>query len=178
VKSNFNDHFLWPLLGVLANFLSYVINFKQFTDLFKRACFSFILFIPLVMNACREQKHLFSFSVRIIFVRVSNHTTEKSGQLSAYTLTVKYSTFLINWLVLPSMSFNFYNNDFCCCFRLRLKFSCMMELSRYPLDTQTCAMMLSSCKLFSIIVQPSCNLLQSLLLSSGYPNMCHDAFLM
>ncbi|XP_040574378.1 glycine receptor subunit alpha-3 [Lepeophtheirus salmonis] len=28
--------------------------------------------------------------------------------------------------------------------RLRLKFSCMMELSRYPLDTQICAMQISS----------------------------------
>jgi len=28
--------------------------------------------------------------------------------------------------------------------RLRLKFSCMMELSRYPLDTQVCAMQISS----------------------------------
>ncbi|XP_023325803.1 glycine receptor subunit alpha-3 isoform X2 [Eurytemora carolleeae] len=28
--------------------------------------------------------------------------------------------------------------------RLRLKFSCMMELSRYPLDEQTCGMMISS----------------------------------
>ena len=32
------------------------------------------------------------------------------------------------------------------CFRLRLKFSCMMELSRYPLDTQVCAMQISSCE--------------------------------
>ena len=31
-------------------------------------------------------------------------------------------------------------------YRLRLKFSCMMELSRYPLDEQTCGMMISSCK--------------------------------
>ena len=31
-------------------------------------------------------------------------------------------------------------------FRLRLKFSCMMELSRYPLDTQVCTMQISSCK--------------------------------
>ena len=33
-------------------------------------------------------------------------------------------------------------------YRLRLKFSCMMELSRYPLDTQVCAMQISSCKYF------------------------------
>ena len=30
--------------------------------------------------------------------------------------------------------------------RLRLKFSCMMELSRYPLDRQVCGMQISSCK--------------------------------
>ncbi len=32
------------------------------------------------------------------------------------------------------------------CKYILLKLSCVMELSRYPLDTQTCAMMLSSCK--------------------------------
>ena len=31
-------------------------------------------------------------------------------------------------------------------FRLRLKFSCMMELSRYPLDRQICDMQIASCK--------------------------------
>ena len=31
-------------------------------------------------------------------------------------------------------------------FRLRLKFSCMMELSDYPLDRQVCGMQISSCK--------------------------------
>ena len=30
--------------------------------------------------------------------------------------------------------------------RLRLKFSCMMELSRYPLDRQICDMQIASCK--------------------------------
>ena len=30
--------------------------------------------------------------------------------------------------------------------RLRLKFSCMMELSDYPLDRQICGMQISSCK--------------------------------
>ena len=33
-----------------------------------------------------------------------------------------------------------------CTFRLRLKFSCMMELSRYPLDRQICDMQIASCK--------------------------------
>ena len=32
------------------------------------------------------------------------------------------------------------------CSRLRLKFSCMMELSRYPLDRQLCGMQIASCK--------------------------------
>ena len=35
-------------------------------------------------------------------------------------------------------------------FRLRLKFSCMMELSRYPLDRQICDMQIASCKYYSI----------------------------
>lgn len=34
--------------------------------------------------------------------------------------------------------------------RLRLKFSCMMELSRYPLDRQLCGMQIASCKYISI----------------------------
>ena len=33
-------------------------------------------------------------------------------------------------------------------FRLRLKFSCMMELSRYPLDSQICGMQIASCKYY------------------------------
>ena len=39
-------------------------------------------------------------------------------------------------------------------FRLRLKFSCMMELSRYPLDRQICDMQIASCKFqFKILIQ-------------------------
>ena len=41
-------------------------------------------------------------------------------------------------------------------FRLRLKFSCMMELSRYPLDTQICAMQISSCKSIATPSPSSC----------------------
>ena len=32
------------------------------------------------------------------------------------------------------------------CFRLKLTFSCMMELNKYPLDDQTCTMEIASCK--------------------------------
>ena len=39
-------------------------------------------------------------------------------------------------------------------FRLRLKFSCMMELSRYPLDRQICDMQIASCKFqLKILIQ-------------------------
>ena len=31
-------------------------------------------------------------------------------------------------------------------FRLKLKFSCMMELSKFPLDEQVCTMEIASCK--------------------------------
>ena len=31
-------------------------------------------------------------------------------------------------------------------FRLKMKFSCMMELNKYPLDVQVCTMEIASCK--------------------------------
>ena len=31
-------------------------------------------------------------------------------------------------------------------FRLKMKFSCMMELNKYPLDVQVCTMEVASCK--------------------------------
>ena len=38
---------------------------------------------------------------------------------------------------------NLYTPLFC---RLKMKFSCMMELNKYPLDVQVCTMEVASCK--------------------------------
>lgn len=39
-------------------------------------------------------------------------------------------------------------------YRLKLKFSCMMELSNFPLDTQVCTMEIASCKYAFVCTQP------------------------
>ena len=43
-------------------------------------------------------------------------------------------------------------NDFSCFCSLKLKFSCMMELSNFPLDEQVCTMEIASCKCIFIVL--------------------------
>ena len=51
-----------------------------------------------------------------------------------------------------------------------MKFSCMMELNKYPLDVQVCTMEVASCKLFPVSVMAALNA-NSLTGSNSFPRV-------
>ena len=77
-----------------------------------------------------------SMRCHFLLLMILNNMT--GMRYDASPIAVKVSFFLPWW----KLKLNLYAPFF----RLKMKFSCMMELNKYPLDVQVCTMEVASCK--------------------------------
>ena len=108
---------------------SQIIQFRDF-----KSCWRFLT-QPQRDSKCQQEGMINSC---FFFVIAENFSRFPSAPRLCYL-----GSSVIQYLLAPLFSTYSMKSH---CFRLKLTFSCMMELNKYPLDDQTCTMEIASCK--------------------------------